>query len=104
MRQIPYDLPYKWNLINKTNKQPKYNQGHWNKEQTDSNQRGGGKEIIGEGPLRNMYEGHIDKAKGGMFKSGRHRLVGQGSWKGEDVDNYTWTTIKKRECYTVQGA
>ena len=41
-RQIPYDLAYKWNLINKTNKQAKYNQRHWNKEQTDSNQRGGG--------------------------------------------------------------
>ena len=40
-RQIPYDLTYKWNLINKTNKQPKYNQTHWNKEQTDSNQNGG---------------------------------------------------------------
>ena len=24
-RQIPYDLTYKWNLINKTNKQAKYN-------------------------------------------------------------------------------
>ena len=24
-RQIPYDLIYKWNLINKTNKQAKYN-------------------------------------------------------------------------------
>ena len=40
--QIPYDLTYKWNLINKTNKQAKYNQSHWNKEQTDSNQRGEG--------------------------------------------------------------
>ena len=39
-RQIPYDLTYKWNLNNKTNKQAKYNQRHWNKEQTDSNQRG----------------------------------------------------------------
>ena len=29
-RQIPYDLTYKWNLINKTNKQAKYNQRHWN--------------------------------------------------------------------------
>ena len=27
-RQIPYDLTYKWNLINKTNKQAKYNQTH----------------------------------------------------------------------------
>ena len=27
--QIPCDLTYKWNLINKTNKQTKYNQRHW---------------------------------------------------------------------------
>ena len=27
-RQIPYELTYKWNLINKTNKQAKYNQRH----------------------------------------------------------------------------
>ena len=26
--QIPCDLTYKWNLINKTNKQAKYNQRH----------------------------------------------------------------------------
>ena len=47
-RQIPYDLTYKWNLIKKTNKQAKYNQRHWNKEQTDHNQRGGGRAIMGE--------------------------------------------------------
>ena len=41
--QIPYDLTYKWNLINKTNKQAEHNQWHWNKEQTDSDQRGGGR-------------------------------------------------------------
>ena len=29
-RQIPSDLTYKWNLINKINKQAKYNQRHWN--------------------------------------------------------------------------
>ena len=29
-KQIPYNLNYKWNLINKTNKQAKYNQRHWN--------------------------------------------------------------------------
>ena len=28
--QIPYDLTFNWNLINKTNKQAKYNQRHWN--------------------------------------------------------------------------
>ena len=27
-RQIPYDLNYEWNLVNKTNKQTKYNQKH----------------------------------------------------------------------------
>ena len=27
-RQIPYDLTFKWNLINKTNKQAEYNQRH----------------------------------------------------------------------------
>ena len=27
--QIPHDLTYKWNLINKTNKQAKYNQRQW---------------------------------------------------------------------------
>ena len=27
-RQIPYDLTCKWNLVNKTNKQAKYNQRH----------------------------------------------------------------------------
>ena len=39
-RHTPYDLTYKWTLINKT-KQAKYNQRYWNKEQTDSNWRGG---------------------------------------------------------------
>ena len=53
-RQIPYNLTYKWNLINKTNKQTKYNHRHGNKEQTDSNQRGGGR---GKGGIvvRDMY-------------------------------------------------
>ena len=37
-------ISYKWNLINKTNKQPKYKQKPWIKEQTDSNQRGEGGE------------------------------------------------------------
>ena len=27
-RKIPYDLTYKWNLVDKTNKQAKYNQKH----------------------------------------------------------------------------
>ena len=52
--QIPYDITYKWNIINKTNKQAKYNQRHWNKEETDSNQRGG--------------EGIVRKNRGRAFK------------------------------------
>ena len=28
--QIPYDFTFNWNLINKTNKQAKYNQRHRN--------------------------------------------------------------------------
>ena len=35
--QILYDLTFNWNLINKTNKQAKYNQRHENKGQSDSN-------------------------------------------------------------------
>ena len=27
-RQVPYDLTFNWNLINKMNKQAKYNQRH----------------------------------------------------------------------------
>ena len=47
-RQIPYDLTFNRNLINKTNKQAKYNQGHWNWKQTDSDQRGEGREFQGK--------------------------------------------------------
>ena len=43
-----HDLTYKWNIINKTNKRVKCNQRHGNKEQMDSNQRGGGRGITGK--------------------------------------------------------
>ena len=39
-RYIPYDLTYKWNLVNKTKKVAKYNRRHWNKEQTESKKWG----------------------------------------------------------------
>ena len=42
--QIPYDVTFYWNLINKMNKQVKYNQRHWNWEQADSDQRGEGRD------------------------------------------------------------
>ena len=47
-RQMPYDLTYKWNLSNKTNKEAKYNQRLLNKEQTDSNQKERRRGIMGE--------------------------------------------------------
>ena len=81
-RQIPYGLTYKWNLINKTNKQAKYNQKHWNKEQTDSNHTREGRGIMGgkgEGTTRNMYKRHMDKAKGVRFEGGRWGWVGWGN-------------------------
>ena len=62
-RQIPYDLTYKWNLINKTGKKAKYNQRHWNKEQTDSNQRRG--------------EGDYGERKGRIIKEHVQRTHGQ---------------------------
>ena len=42
-RQIPYNLTFNWNLMNKINNQKKYNQRHWNKEETDSNLGGEGR-------------------------------------------------------------
>ena len=47
-RQIPYDVTYKWKLINKTKKRAKYNQRHWKKKQTNNNKRGGESGITGE--------------------------------------------------------
>ena len=64
-RQIPYDFTCKWNLINKRNKQAKYNQRHRNKEQTDIDQRGWETGITGKkrGRVRssNTYKGPKDK-------------------------------------------
>ena len=55
-RQISYDLTYKWNLNNKANKWAKYKEGHWNIDQTDHNQRGGGWCITGERRRRVIKE------------------------------------------------
>ena len=44
---------------------------------------------------RNVYKGHIDKAKGARIEGGRQGWVGHGAWWGENGDNYTWTAIKK---------
>ena len=47
-RQILYDLTQKWDLINKTNERTKKNQRRGNKEQTDNDQRGERRGIIGK--------------------------------------------------------
>ena len=52
------------NLINKTSKQAKYKQRHWNKKQADTNQGGDNREN-GEGLSRSMYKGHMGKAEWG---------------------------------------
>ena len=63
-RQIPYDLTYKWNLINKINKQAKYNQRHENKEPTYSDQRGGRRGIMGERRGRGRVKEHVWRTHG----------------------------------------
>ena len=52
---------------------------HGNKEQTDSNLRGEGRGITGDnrGASRNIYEGHMDKAKGDGFEGGMWGWVGR---------------------------
>ena len=97
--QIPYDLTFKWNIINKTEKHTKYNQKHGNKEQTDSDQTGLGWEITGESrgrvKSRNMYKGStgIDNGVGIDWESGGRQ--GRGEQQGKMWDNCNWTKIKK---------
>ena len=68
-RQMPYDLTFNRNLMNKMNKQAKYNQRHWNWEQADCDQRGERRGITEERRervrSRNMYKGPMDKDNSG---------------------------------------
>ena len=96
-RQTPNGLTYKWNLINKTNKQAKYNQGHWNKEQTDSNQRGGGRGIIGDKGGGHQGTCIMDTWTKPKWVVGS-RVGGGGGWGWglwwvENGDKCTWTII-----------
>ena len=63
--QIPYEITFNWNLVNKMNKQAKYNQKHWNWEQADTDQRGEGRDKGGKGwrVYKNNYKGHMDNNK-----------------------------------------
>ena len=51
-------------LMNKINKHGRYNPRHRNKEQTDSNQRGGGKGIMGKGHQGTCINDTWTKPKG----------------------------------------
>ena len=83
-RQIPYDLTFNWNLIDKMNKQAKYNQRYWNWEQADSDQRGEDNGGRGWSVYRNNYKGHVDNKKGGWKQGkelGRAEVVRRGREK-----------------------
>ena len=82
--QIPYNLTFNWNIINKRKKQRKYNQRHWGWEQSSSGQGG-----VGWGQWEEGIAGTIIKDTwtklGGM--------VG-GEGRGEKAYNCNWITIK----------
>ena len=59
-RQIPYDLTYKWNLINKTSKQNISRDTEIKNKLTVTREEVGGEELS-----ENMYKGPMDKAKVG---------------------------------------
>ena len=85
------------NLINKTNKQAKYNQRHWNWEWADSDQRGEGKRLKGKGwrVCRNNYKGTWTITRGCEIWEGGGESWDRVECWGEKAGNYTWTTIKK---------
>ena len=62
-RQIPYDLTNKWNLINKTSKQNITRDSEIKNKLTVT--RGEVGRDNWEKDFRNMYKGHMDKAKVG---------------------------------------
>ena len=68
--------------MDKTNKQAKYTRDFEIKNKLivtrgeEENDNGG----IGEGQSRNMYEGHMDKAKGNRFEGGRKGWVRWEEW------------------------
>ena len=93
--QIPYDLTFNWNIINKRKKQTKYNQRHWGWEQSSSGQGGVGRgqwgEMITGTSIKHTWtkpRGRVEMGDGGGF--GR---VGVEGW-GEKAYNCNWITIK----------
>ena len=94
-RQIPYDLTYKWNLINKTKEQNRTRDREIKNKLTVHRGVGGGGEqgIEGEGSSRNMYKGPMDKANSGGED---WRWVVRVSKTGENNGVKTGTTVIKK--------
>ena len=86
-RQIPYDLTFSWNLINKTNKQAKYNRDIEIKNKPTEGEVGGDH---GEKRGKGHQQTHI---KDTWTKTNREKSEG-GWWGCGNGDNCTWT-IKK---------
>ena len=90
-RQIPYDLTYKWNLINKTNKQ------NITRDIEIKNKlivtRGEVRGIMvrkGGRVFRNNYKGHMDKTKVGVeSRVGSGDGCSGGERWGKNEDNCT---------------
>ena len=51
--QIPYDLTFNWNVINRRKKETKYNQRHWSYEQSNNGQVGSEEGTVKKGDYRN---------------------------------------------------
>ena len=73
---IPYDLTYKWNLINKTTSKQNVTRDIEIKHKLTVTIYCWGKEE--EGWLRNMYKGPMDKAKGGWDPGWEVGTAGEG--------------------------
>ena len=89
-RQIPYDLTYKWNLIKKKkkNKQAKWKRDIEIKKKLTVTRGEVGEDIGGkrEGSSRNMYKGHLDKAKGGWDGGWEVGMTGVGGSGGGKME------------------
>ena len=94
-RQIPYDLTFNRNLINKTNKQAKYNKATEteNRLTVTREERGGNFRRKGWRVCRNNYKGHTITGWG-VEMGGRWEGLGVGLGWGEKAENCTRTTIK----------
>ena len=95
--QIPYDLTFNWNIINRRKNQAKYNQRHWSEEQSNNGQGGVGRGQWGEGitgtTLKDTWRKsrrRVEVREGDGFSWG-----GLEGW-GERAHISNWITIKNK--------